>query len=302
MEDRKPILVTAAAGQTGGHTVRQLLEKGLPVRALVHRRDKRADELASLGAEVVVGDFHDLGSLREAMAGVKRASFVHPWVDLLLEATTNFALIAREEGLEVTVNMSHMVVREGHASPATRQHWLGEHVLNWAGVGATHIRAGLFAENLLELAAPTVAAEGKIYLPWGQGRHAPVAVEDVASVIVGILTDPELRHVGKAYVVTGGTEMSVADIAETIGQAVGKSVEYVEIPTETWLEGLATAPFMNPHFLKHLERVAEEHRNGRFAGVTEVVESIGGHKPKSLETFVRENIEAFGGIAVPSAP
>ena len=111
-----------------------------------------------------------------------------------------------------------------------------------------------------------------------------------------------LRHVGKAYVVTGGTEMSVADIAETIGQAVGKSVEYVEIPTETWLEGLATAPFMNPHYLKHLERVAEEHRNGRFAGVTEVVETIGGHKPKSLETFVRENIEAFGGIAVPSGP
>ncbi len=300
MADKKPILVTAATGQTGGHTVRQLLEKGHSVRALVHRRDKRADELASLGAEVVLGDFHDLGSLREAMAGVKRASFVHPWVDLLLEATTNFALIAREEGLEVTVNMSHMVVREGHASPATRQHWLGEHVLNWAGVGATHIRPTLFADNLLELAAPTVAAEGKIYLPWGQGRHAPVAVEDVASVIVGILTDPELRHVGKAYAVTGGTEMSVADIAETIGQVVGKSVEYVEIPTETWLERLATAPFMNPHYLKHLERVAEEHRNGRFARVTEVVETIGGRKPKSLETFVRENIEAFGGIAARS--
>ena len=69
MEDRQPILVTAAAGQTGGHTVRQLLEKGHSVRALVHRRDDRAGELASLGAEIVVGDFHDLGSLREAMAG-----------------------------------------------------------------------------------------------------------------------------------------------------------------------------------------------------------------------------------------
>ncbi len=80
MEDRKPILVTGAAGQTGGHTVRQLLEKGHSVRALVHSRDKRADELASLGAEVVVGDFHDLGSLRVAMAGVNRAYFVHPWV------------------------------------------------------------------------------------------------------------------------------------------------------------------------------------------------------------------------------
>ena len=300
MEDRKPILVTAAAGQTGGHTVRQLLEKGHSVRALVHRRDDRSEELASLGAEVVVGDFHDLGSLREAMAGVKRASFVHPWVARLLEATTNVALVAREVGLEVTVNMSQIIVREGHASPATREHWLGEQVLDWAGIGSTHIRPTLFADNLLQLAGPTVAAEGKIYLPWGQGRHAPVAVEDVASVIVGILTDPELRHVGKAYVVTGGTEMSVAEIAETIGQVVGKSVEFVDVPTEMWLERLATLPFMNPHFLKHLERVAEDTRNGWFAGVTEVVETIGGRKPKSLETFVRENIEAFNGIAVPS--
>ncbi len=186
-------------------------------------------------------------------------------------------------------------------TPAQRRDsWLGEHVLNWAGVGATHIRAGLFADNLLQLAAPTVAADSKIYLPFGEGRHAPVAVEDIASVIVGILTDPELRHVGKAYVVTGGTEMSVAEIAETIGQVVGKSVEFVDIPTETWLARLATLPFMNPHFLKHLERVAEDTRNGWFAGVTEVVETIGGRKPKSLETFVRENIEAFRGIAVPS--
>ena len=35
------------------------------------------------------------GSLREAMAGVKRASFVHSCTDLFLQATTNFALIAR---------------------------------------------------------------------------------------------------------------------------------------------------------------------------------------------------------------
>jgi len=92
VEYKKPILVTAAAGQTGGHTVRQLLEKGHSVRALVHRRDQRADELASLGAEVVVGDFHDLGSLREAMAGVKRASFVHPWVVCNISSHTRLFL------------------------------------------------------------------------------------------------------------------------------------------------------------------------------------------------------------------
>ncbi len=160
-------------------------------------------------------------------------------------------------------------------------------------MGATHIRPGLFADNLLVLAAPTVAAERKIYLPFGEGRHAPVTVDDIATVTVAILTDPELRHVGKAYRVTGSAEMTVADIADTIGRVVNEPVEYVEIPTEAWLEQLARAPDMNAHFLKHLEQVAVMHRSGAFAGVSDVVEKITGRRPKSLETFVRENITAF---------
>ena len=292
-----PILVTAASGKTGSHTVKQLVKNGIPVRAFVHNLDDRSDGLAALGAEVVQGDFHDLGSLREAMAGVKRAYFCHPWVDRVLEATVNFALVAKEANLEVTVNMSQIIVREGHASPATRQHLLGEKVLDWAGIGVTHIRAGLFADNLLRLAGPTVAAEGKIYLPFGDGRHAPVTAQDIASVVVGILTDPNPRHVGKAYVVTGPTEMTVTEIAETIGHVVGKQVDYVDIPVEKWLEILEGAPHMNTHFLNHLERVAEDHQNGHFAGVTNVVKEVGGRKPMPLEVFVRENLAAFGGSA-----
>ncbi len=295
MTNKPTILVTAAAGQSGGQTARQLLERGYPVRAFVHRRDERADALASLGAEVAVGDFHDLNSLRNALKGVKRAYFCLPWVDRLLEATTNFAIVAKEAGLEVTVNMSHYQVREGHVSPATRQHWLGEKVLDWAGVGATHIRPGLFADNLLWFAAPTVAAEGKIYLPFGESRHAPVTAEDVATVIVAILTDPELRHVGKAYRLTGSTEMTVADIADTIGRVVNKPVEYIEIPTEAWLEQLAKAPNMNTYFLGHLEQIPVFLRNGTLSGVSDGVERVAGRSPKSLETFVRENITAFTG-------
>ena len=36
------ILVTGATGKTGAHVVDQLIGKGFPVRALVHRADERA--------------------------------------------------------------------------------------------------------------------------------------------------------------------------------------------------------------------------------------------------------------------
>ena len=55
---------------------------------------------------------------------------------------------------------------------------------------------------------------------------------------------------------------------------------------------------MNPYFLKHLERVAEDHQAGHFAGVTEVVEEVGVRKPIPLESFVREKLGVFGGSQI----
>ncbi len=57
---KRIILVTGAAGKTGAPVVRQLLERGYPVRAFVRQIDDRSQRLSALGAEVVVGDFHDL--------------------------------------------------------------------------------------------------------------------------------------------------------------------------------------------------------------------------------------------------
>ena len=66
------ILITGATGKTGSAVVRQLLNLRYPVRATVRKRDERADALESLGAEVVVADFHDLSSMRNALKDVGR--------------------------------------------------------------------------------------------------------------------------------------------------------------------------------------------------------------------------------------
>jgi len=72
-ENLAPVLVTAATGRQGGATARALLESGTTaVRALV--RDPaaaNAQALAHAGAELVVGDFDDLASLRAACVGAR---------------------------------------------------------------------------------------------------------------------------------------------------------------------------------------------------------------------------------------
>jgi NAD(P)H dehydrogenase (quinone) len=187
--------------------------------------------------------------------------------------------------------MSQIIVRENHLSALSRQHWLAEQVLDWAGVGATHIRPTFFSEMAGILNGESIATGGKLYLPHGNKKHAPVTTEDIAAVVVGVLVNPE-PHIGKAYTVTGQQVLSQADIAETIGSVIGKPVEYVDIPMEHWQQAMSDKG--HPKFLiDHLSRVSEDYQNGLFDKVTDVVLKVGGRLPKSFEKYVQENISLF---------
>jgi len=138
------ILITGATGKTGSPVVEQLIERGYPVRALVHRLDERSKRLSELGAEVVQGDFLDLPSLEAAMKGVKRVYFCHPLTEKLLEGTMNVAIAAKREGIEGLVNMSQISAREVAQSPLAYNHWQSEQIFDWAGIGASHINPTFF--------------------------------------------------------------------------------------------------------------------------------------------------------------
>src|SRR5882724_5622705 len=78
MADNGPILVTGAAGQLGavGRTVcGLLLDRGLPVRAMVRREDDRAAALRAVGAEVVVGDLLEPADVHRVVSGCRRVYF-----------------------------------------------------------------------------------------------------------------------------------------------------------------------------------------------------------------------------------
>ena len=68
-------LVTGGTGFVGSHLVRQLLERGEPVRVLV-RPASSMRALEGLGIEVVRGDLRDASAVRAAMRGVRRVFHV----------------------------------------------------------------------------------------------------------------------------------------------------------------------------------------------------------------------------------
>ena len=294
MSTNPRILVTGAAGKTGAKVVEQLRESGFPVRALVRRRDDRSARLEALGAEVTVGDLLEPESMRAAMRGVQRVYFVYPpQGELLVEASTIVAIAARDAGVDALVNMSQISAREESKSPLARQHWLSERILDWADVGAVHLRPTFFAENLVMFGAATIASQDKLYLPYGADKHAPVAAADIARVASGVLTDPAL-HVGERYVVTGPSNLSLDEMAGVLSRELGRPVEYVDLPVEAWGEVLAGVDGMTDSLVTHLKAVAVDHQNGIFRGETDVVERIGGQPPQSLDAFIREHRTVFG--------
>src|SRR5262249_38498502 len=216
------VLVTGATGNTGGATVGEFLARGRHVRALAHWKDARSKRLQELGAEVVFGDFLDLDAIRAAVQGVAGAYFCYPIRPGIIQATAYFAQAAREARIDGVVNMSQISAREDAKSHAMCDHWLAERVFDWSGLPVAHLRPTLFAEWLLVL-APMIRA-GLLHVPFGPGRHAPIAAEDQARVIVGILEDPA-SHRGKVYPLYGPVEFTHQEIAQVLSRVLGKDVQ-----------------------------------------------------------------------------
>src|SRR5437667_6921936 len=98
-----PMLVTGAAGQLGavGRAVTGLLlERGLPVRAMVRREDERAAALQAAGAEVVVGDLLEPADVYRVVSGCRRAYFGMSVSAGYLEASVTMAAVARDVGVD----------------------------------------------------------------------------------------------------------------------------------------------------------------------------------------------------------
>ncbi|MFZ0679271.1 NmrA family NAD(P)-binding protein [Candidatus Binatus sp.] len=303
-------LITGATGDTGGYTVRQLLEKNQAVRVLAHRPDERSEELQKSGAKVMFGDLLDFDSVRAALSGVDRAYFCYPICPGIVQATAQFAQAAKEAGVEVIVNMSQISARGDAKSEAARQHWLSERVFDWSGVPTVHLRPTFFAEWLLYL-APMIR-KGKILAPFtATGRHAPVAAEDQARVIVAILQNP-IAHFGKTYPLYGAVGHTLPEIAAIVGHVIGKEVTYQQVPIEQYAEvyspkrpaqNTAKSMYSDPgalsggpakaFLMQHLHEVAIDHSNGIFAGTNNYIAEIGGRPPMTVEEFVTRNREAF---------
>ena len=292
MSDQR-IFVAGATGDTGGAATEALLAAGEKVRTLVRKEDQRSERLKSRGVEVLVGNLSNLDDVARALEGIFSAYFVYPIEAGGIQASVYFAQAAREAGISGIVNMSQISARRNATSHAARDHWISERVFDWSGIPVTHIRPTFFAQWLTYPGqVANVKKDGTLRLPFGNGRHAPIAAEDQGRVIAAILRDPA-PHAGKVYPLYGPVEMNHHQIADEMSKVLGREVKYQPIDLDMFEKRLNTDSKFSDAFSQHLLSVAVDYQNGVFAGTNTLVEELTGTPPMTVEAFIRKHVAVF---------
>lgn len=303
-----PVLVTGAAGGQQGATGRRiatlLLQQEIPVRAFVRKVDARSDELRKQGADIFVGDLLNPGSVQEAMRDVHRAYFTYPVADGLMDAATIFAAMARTAGLDLVVNNSQFqdtpedaFFRNLVGAPSQRnlQHRLTDLIFDWAEVGAVHIQAPPYYENVRALVSRSVSEKDTVFLPWGDGDATfPLAGgEDVARVAATLLASPNLP-LQKVFPLISEV-LTVHQIVGSLSKVLGRRLKYVPITDEQWADAIKER--INAHAVDHLSHLWRYFRTREHqAKPTDVIQKVTGRNPQALEEFFQANLHFFNPV------
>src|SRR5512145_1992688 len=150
----KIIAVTGATGQQGGAVARKLLADGWKVRALTRDANKpAAQELASLGAEVVPGDMENRAELAAAFKGAYGVfsvqNFWLPGVGFEGEIRQgkNVADAARAAGVQHLVYSSVGAAHRGMGQKHFESKWMIEQHIHALGIPHTILRPAAFFDN-----------------------------------------------------------------------------------------------------------------------------------------------------------
>lgn len=223
------ILVTGAPGKTGRAVMAALRHHGQPIRALL-RSSEQTGQLS--GVEGVVVDLLDPASLSSKFDGVEAVYHICPNLHPQeVEIGRNVLEAAQHSGVQRFVLHSalHPQVQ------AMPHHWnklLVEESLINSGLPFTILQPASYMQNLLS-EWWRVRLRSLYHVPYSlEARFSPVDLEEVAEVAAMVLTSDQ--HNGATYELAGPELHTPQSIANEMGEALGKIVSAVQVPSDQW--------------------------------------------------------------------
>jgi uncharacterized protein YbjT (DUF2867 family) len=228
--DNKIIAVTGATGQQGGAVARKLLADGWKVRALTRDIKKpAAQELASLGAEIVAGDMEDRAQLDAAFQGAYGVFSVQNfWLPNVgfegeIKQGKNVADSVKDADVQHLVYSSVGAAHRGMGQKHFESKWIIEQHIHSLDVPYTILRPAAFFENFnWERAHILNGIFNAIGLRPEKERQL-ISVEDIAVFVALAFADPK-GYLGKTIELAGDA-LTESQIADTFAKVVGRPVK-----------------------------------------------------------------------------
>lgn len=180
------------------------------------------------------------------------------------------------------------VVYTSFAAPApdatftfARTHYATEQAIERAGLEYTFLRDNFY----LDVFPDFVSADRVLRGPAGDGRVAAVARADVVDAALAVLLDPR-GHERAAYTLTGPSALTLDEMARIMTRVTGQDHRYEPETLEQALAsraGYDPEPWQMEGWLSTYTAIA----SGELSRVTNDVQMLTGHAPRSLEDVLR---------------
>ncbi|QRR00336.1 NmrA family NAD(P)-binding protein [Dyadobacter sandarakinus] len=284
-------IVLGASGQVGSAVVKKLIDKNVPVRAIV-RSEEKVMNLLAMGAEVAVADARDLPSLQKAFQGGTSLFVLTPEtgqeLDVLGETSVileNYRHAWEGAGIDRLVGLSSIGAQHDHGTGNLLMSNLLEHAFDGMRVHKTFIRPAYFFSNWLAF-LPVIKESGILptYFPLDLAIPMVAPLEVATCIVNEMLLDVEKPRTKTVEVLGPGLYTSL-DVAEAFSDALNTEVVPSRIPRELWSSSLAQIGF-TPDAIRNFIEMTDAVIDGRAAA--EGVDTI--YTKVTLREFIKASV------------
>ena len=284
--------ILGGTGVTGSQVVAALKAKGANFTCIVRDPDAAKAKLGD-DVNVVPGDLSDPASLDSAMEGIDTLYLLCGHSPALKELEMNGLGAAKRAGVSYIVKSSGTEKGIAADSPSAimKTHYEVENEVRGSGIKWAISRPNFFMSTLMGMAEP-IAMMGKLIttLP-PETAISMIHPADIGESVAELLTNQD--RAGQEYFLTGPV-VTMGDVVKAISEAVGKEIEYVQVPPEAAKKAMEEKA-MPDWLMAHMGAMMGIAARGDMAGETNWVQQLTGHAPRTLPEWLGGAKAAFGG-------